>query len=337
MQDIRIDVPRLLKEEFVFPFKETLDSQKDASSTVTLDFTKLSFSYPFGMLLLASQIRDFADYRRARDTKTKADSISETNPVCSYLGHIGFFQHIGLRTVGNAPGQAGGSTNYMPITELTRQELDADAALLNKSLGEAVARRSAKLAPVLTQSYKPQFNEPVAYCFREIIRNVFEHATVDKCVLCAQRWRNGIVEIGIIDRGRGIRRSLEEKYSFGSDYEALEKAVAPGVTRASGNDPGPWGNTGYGLHVLSEICRETGEFVLASGSSALLIANRQNNEWDKLFEGTAIKLRMNKPKKDFGEMMREIIDAGEKVAGSSGEVPKASKSSRTTSSADIPF
>ena len=145
------------------------------------------------------------------------------------------------------------------------------------------------------------------------------------------------MEIGIIDRGRGIRKSLEEKYSFTSEYDALQHAIKPGVTRTSGTDPGRWGNTGYGLYVLSELCRQTGEFLLASGVSALCIRDGKQNQRAESFIGTAVKLRMTKPQRDVAEMISEIITKGEQLAGASNGVARASKSSRMFSSSDIPF
>ncbi len=111
-----------------------------------------------------------------------------------------------------------------------------------KSLGSVIHEECERLAKMLTRSAQMKVNAPLAYCLREVIRNVFEHAETDRCAFCAQRWPDGTVELAVIDQGRGIRHSLEKKMQLESDEEALSAAMRPGVSSKLSNDPNdPWG------------------------------------------------------------------------------------------------
>lgn len=320
MLDYRLTVPAMLTEDMVFPFQTTLDAHKDVPSSVILDLSELSFSYPFGMLLLASQIQDFVSYRKAQDTVTKAVAPLDKNEVCSYLAHIGFFQYIGL-DVGKAPDEARGSGTYMPIVPV-------DCGLFARKArpGRLIEKRASRLAELVTHTRGSEIDRTLKFSFCETIRNVFEHAKTDECVVCAQRWGQDL-EIAIIDRGRGIRKSFEEGgHFFDSGYEAIEYAIKPGTTRTSGEDLGFHGNVGFGLYVLAELCRKMGKFVLSSESSSLVIVDGQVSEWRVPFDGTAVKLRMTIPSTGFDSMVKDIMAAGERKAGILPGPPRASTS-----------
>jgi hypothetical protein len=115
--------------------------------------------------------------------------------------------------------------------------------------------------------------ELLAYCFTEIIRNVFEHADVDGCIIMGQKYASHVVEIAVLDVGRGIYASLREGYPNLERARALMRAVEPGIslTRSvarKGSDL----NAGFGLYVLSELGRRHGEFKLWSGDYLLTVS-----------------------------------------------------------------
>ena len=92
----------------------------------------------------------------------------------------------------------------------------------------------------------------LSYCFREVIRNVFEHANCGECSVMAQSWSNNIAEVAIIDRGVGIKKSLSSTYNIVTHVDALKLAVKPGISSGSVlSTGGKWGNEGYGLYILS--------------------------------------------------------------------------------------
>ena len=217
----------------------------------------------------------------------------------------------------------------MPVTTLTRAELDKRVAETGKQLGDVIQQECEHLARVVTQSNQLKATAPVAYCLREVVRNVFEHAETDRCVLCAQKCEDGAIEWAVLDQGRGIRRSLEEQFQFTGDAEALRNALHPGVSRSLSTDPGnPWGNSGFGLYVLSELGRELGVFRVVSGQAALRLTGSETHEESAALCGTAIQLRLRRPKGvNLANYIEAIIARGESVSAS-GASSRASKSTR---------
>ena len=172
------------------------------------------------------------------------------------------------------------------------------------------------------------------YCFREIIRNSFEHAGVNKCFVMAQRWYDGDAEITIADRGMGIYDSLKQKHAVTSPENALKLALMPGITsggdRATGSE---WDNSGFGLYVTSEIGKRFGNFSILSSNKLLLNAGQNNPTKDVPLHGTIVKLKVNTNDGDyFPNILKQIIGEGEKIAlNISGSIKTASKMSRSFS------
>lgn len=288
--------------------------QRLNAEAVVFDFEQLAAAEPFGMLFAGAALRSFFKQRQGKGIG--ADGVRGGDPAHEYLAHLGFFQWLGL-PVGKAPGAAAGGSNWMPITVLTRTDFEKRMRETLRPLGYVVQVESERLARLVTQKNEMKTNAPLAYCFREVIRNVFEHAETDRCVVCAQKWSDGRVELAIVDADRGIRRSLEEKHSISSDADALEKAMRPGISRNLSNDPDdPWGNSGFGLYVLSELGKAFGAFRVASGDAVLAIERDGTAVERTLLGGTAIQLRLKPPKGiNFAEFIESIVTRGEEAAG----------------------
>lgn len=173
----------------------------------------------------------------------------------------------------------------------------------------------------------------MSYCFREVIRNSFEHAEVDDCIVMAQRWGDGNAEISIADRGIGIYSSLKSKHTVTSAKAAITLSLLPGITsgadRACGSE---WDNSGFGLYIISELGKRYGEFAMLS-SEKLVTVNNETLAFRSIPTiGTIVKLKINTSDGDcFPNILNEIVAAGEKSAiGIVNSVKKASKMSKTT-------
>lgn len=249
-------------------------------------------------------------------------------PAHEYLAHVGFFQWLGI-SVGKVPGSLTGGATWLPVTTLARAELDQRITETGKPLGSVIQQECERLARLVTQSNQFKVTAPLAYCLREVIRNVFEHAETDRCVFCAQKCFDGSIELAVIDQGRGIRRSLEERLQFASDEEALRVALRPGVSRNPSKDTeNPWGNSGFGLFVLSEIGRELGTFRVVSGQAGLHLSGNETCAETAAFGGTAIQLRFLRPKgANLANYIESIIARGEGVSNY-GAAARASRSTR---------
>jgi hypothetical protein len=91
-----------------------------SSDEYVLDFSQLGHTEPFGMLLAAATINEFAEERHA--------VVSGINfERCGYQSHMGFFRAIGVEQA-TASGDAAGGVNYLPLTSLNVAGLQQEAA-----------------------------------------------------------------------------------------------------------------------------------------------------------------------------------------------------------------
>ncbi len=328
-----LDLPACLDESSAFQFLAKLRytlPEAQCAQAFFIDFAPVRFAEPFGALLIGSGLTrflcDLPDYIRLSN-----GGIDLSKPAHSYLAHVGFFDLFGLPT-GKALGQAPGGTNYLPITEMERSDLEGESVRKGRLLAEVVQQHAEKFAVVLTQKHSLKTNRPIAYCLREIIRNVFEHAATDLCLVAAQRWNDETVEMAILDEGRGIRASLAERHVFEDDLSALEAALRAGVSRAAiGAEDEFWANSGFGLYVLSELGRRLGSFTLCSGRAVVRTGGEGGSGLLPCdFAGTAVKLRLKRPKgENLENMIQAIIREGESATGGDPETaPRASRSTR---------
>lgn len=297
-----------------------------SAPTATVDFAPLRSIEPFGLLYAGAALRSFFREREYRGIN--AQGVRAGEPAHEYLAHVGFFQWLGIG-VGNPPGSVAGGSTWIPVTTLTRGELEQRIAETGKQLGSVIHQECERLARLVAQSNQLKVTAPIAYCLREVIRNVFEHGETDRCVLCAQKCADESLELAVIDQGRGIRRSLEERLQFATDSEALRNAILPGVSRCPSTDPeDPWGNSGFGLFVLSELGGEFGAFRVVSGQAALHITGGDIREESAALLGTAIQLRLRRSKGlNLANYIDSIVTRGESRLDGHA-VSSASKKSR---------
>jgi hypothetical protein len=295
---------------------------------LAIDFSKLEYSRPTGMLVVGSVIRQLVSQRKASGLPTVATSVSKSVPAHTYLEHLGFFDFIGLpnrKKIGAAKGNA----RYIPIRRIQREQFETKGHD-SKNVRDEILEYSKELSIVLAGVYDDYETQRVfSYAFKEIIRNVFEHSAANSCFVTGQRWEDGLVEVAVIDEGRGILKSLAESYSIANDSAALQLAIKPGVSRTFGAKHNEHGNSGFGLYVLSEVGRNFGRFVLGSGSAALRLGSDKPMKMDAVaFNGTFVGLRLDTPPKNFSAVLDEIVAAGEAETGTRGVSLKASASSK---------
>jgi anti-sigma regulatory factor (Ser/Thr protein kinase) len=310
---MRLTLPARLDDSGVAEFLVRLQGTADTREKLQLDFGTIEFAHPFGTLIAAEAIRRVVAFRRREGLETGCLAIGVTAPpyarACSYLGHVGFFKHMGWEA-GNAPGEAPGSSTYLPITVV--KSIDFGVAVPTKDLAGAVRQKSLGLAALV--SAEEDTRDLLAYCFTEVIRNVFEHAGVSRCTVMAQKYAGRFVEIAIIDTGIGIASSLREAFPGVSPESALELAVKPGISRTISLGPqGNGVNAGFGLYVLSELGRQHGEFAIWSGGQFLTISQSEMLISRPSVTGTSVKIKVDtKDAEFFSNWLYSIVQAGEK-------------------------
>lgn len=303
----------------------------DDSPRAEIDFSQLNFSYPLAMLMLAGALRKFAQQRGQRGYSTAVSGLSASIPAHTYLEHLGFFDFIHLP--GHTKlGVAQGNSNYMPIRRIARADFHVKLGE-NKKLHDALIEEADVLALVLAGDHLQQHEvrRSLAYSIKEIVRNVFEHSGKSECYVAGQRWGDGRVEIVIMDEGVGILKTISESFAVGSDQQALEYAIKPGVSRLSGSPAAleASDNAGLGLFVLSEIGKRFGKFALGSGTAALRQEQHKGITLDATnFPGTFVGIHLNARPTNFRVVLDEIVEQGESNAAREGLPIKRSGSSK---------
>lgn len=288
-----IVVPPLNDCETVISFCDSLDTI-EYSETYIFDFSRIGFTTPFCMLYASIKIRNFIDKRSTKTNKFAAIGHRDD----SYPAYMGFYHSMNL-SVGLGVGQAPGSSTHIPIKKLVRADIEKEAADKNIHTGQVVEGIANQIAKTLTQKSGGDVVESLTFSTREIIRNFIEHSEADYALVCGQYWpTKHIVEVAIIDNGRGIKEALSdnERHEYDSDREAIHIAIMPGVSgnRMAGKDTNDyWQNSGFGLYMTSRICRQGGEFYIYSKSAGLKLALNSKMDLKCNVDGVGIRMIMD--------------------------------------------
>lgn len=260
----------------------------DHAEAFEFDFGPARWFPPFSMVLLAMHLRRFREEHPLSECSVKNFENH------GYAAHMGFFKAFGLDH-GNAPGEAPGSSTYVPIQSVSRSTLTQQASERHQELGATIEEKAAGLSSILTQTTSGVLHDTLTYSIREILRNVFEHSGAQEVFVCAQHWpTRHEVEVGIVDAGKGVRAGLGENpdFDFETDRESLHAALMPGVSGNifAGKGSDPWMNTGYGLYMTNRICRAGGSFFICSGRAGLWLEGRHKVDVPSDIVGTAVRL-----------------------------------------------
>lgn len=218
----------------------------------------------------------------------------------TYAGHMGFFKAFGL-DFGRSPGEAQGSRNYIPLTYFDTEALRYEAEIKGRDVGDEVEAQSRRMSETLAGTNDGDVFETLSYSIREIMRNVVEHAHVERFSICAQYWpTKGRAEVAILDRGIGLQQSLRPNPHIDatSDKKAINYALMPAVSGKAFKGAkrlakrGHWTNSGFGLYMTSRICREGGNFFVATGDTGMLLTSGKDGKryWPTSLTGTAVRM-----------------------------------------------
>ncbi len=288
---------------------------------------KMNWVRPFGMLFTICSIKQF---RRKFHDLNCCMYFDQTKKGVSYAAQMGFFKSISeMLPLGKEPGEATGNENYVPVTELDFAEM-CKTSISNGNMihpEDLLEEKSSELATVLSRGNK-EVHDIFTYLIREMLRNIDEHSGTRKCLICGQYWSDETAEIAIIDEGQGIlnslrRNSIHRNY-IETDEDALKWAIKAGISCTFRPDKnggialsGLWENSGFGLYMAREICRNlNGTFTIVSGNQYLSIfSNGHINIGDTYIQGTAIRMYIST--RNLGEsknLIQEIAAQGEEQA-----------------------
>jgi hypothetical protein len=178
MTNKKIIVPSRLTFQSSINFVKNLRAL-EPHKEFNFDFSNLVTIDPFSLLLVSSEIQ------RCRSRLKESNFIATNFEHCSYSAHMGFFQAFGMN-YGKRPGEAKGSSTYIPINIYNTQEIKQDARDLMINPAELLESKAKEISNVLTRSESGNLNEVLTYCIREIFRNVIEHSHSEQFGFCAQ-------------------------------------------------------------------------------------------------------------------------------------------------------
>lgn len=259
-----------------------------------INFSRTRTLTPFGMLLAAAELD------RLRRSNNGAQISVGNYGHMGYGAHMGFFQAFGT-SIGKAPGEALGSKNYLPITIFRTDALIRSAAISGREVGDEIESECKRMAETLIGQGEGDVFDAFAYSMREIMRNVIEHARADSVHICSQYWpTKGRAEVAILDCGIGLRDSIKSNphIDASDDRKAIHYALMPAVSgKAFKGAPAQrgarqWKNSGFGLYMTSRLCRNGGNFFIASGEKGVLLTAGTGGKrvFDTSFSGTAIRM-----------------------------------------------
>ncbi len=319
---MKIEIP-ILSTSNALTFSRSLHSY-DHDDKYFFDVSKINNYEPLPMLLTAAAIRQFCEQRDLAPWDIQL--LYSENKNYDYACHMGFFQAAGFPQ-GKAPGEAPGSSSYIPLTKLNIKEMQQEAIKNGEYIeqGDLIERKSDELAMVLAQGNR-ELQKMFRYLIREAIRNVPEHAGTNDVWICGQYWHNrDKAEIAILDEGIGVYESLKKNHIHDAyittNEEALRWAIKPGVSVAFNPAKGQrsddvWANSGYGLYMISEICKATGGwFTFVSGEDCLRAYTNDTRLYGAHFKGTALGIRI-KPSnvRSYQSLIDAIKTSGEDTA-----------------------
>jgi anti-sigma regulatory factor (Ser/Thr protein kinase) len=192
-------------------------------------------------------------------------------------------------------------STHIPITIINIDELKQEAIEKNKHVGDILEEYANKFAKLITDLDEGSLVDTLTYCFREITRNVVEHANAKNLVFCAQYWPYlGKAEIVVLDKGKGILESLNENASLPdltNHKEALNFALLPSISskvqygRKSKSSDDFWQNTGFGLYMTHRIASLGGDFFISSGDHGLRWQTEEKTDYEvNHLSGTILRI-----------------------------------------------
>jgi anti-sigma regulatory factor (Ser/Thr protein kinase) len=235
-----------------------------AQETVSIDLRQSAFIDPYGMVGLL-EIGEFLKRGGARRALRLPDE-----EVLSYLERMDFFRFAGEYfefASGQPPMQARfpRSPDSDVLLEITSIAKSDD---IHYIVGKVKDRAHAILEKHL--HYDERGINGFIVALSEVCQNVIEHSE-NRGFVGIQKyyWKTiekNVVKIAVMDIGVGFRKSLSERFSFRSDFEAIGKGLLHGASRYS--DKG----RGHGLSALRRFVNEwNGRLSVRSGTAKLSI------------------------------------------------------------------
>lgn len=153
---------------------------------MVFDFSKMSNFDPLPMLMMGAMMRSYR--KQFPEIPFSITGINTAGK--SYAGTMGFFKYVSTSLgIGKMPGEAQGSSNYIPSTPIVVDELQkAEYEQGNyMAIGDLIEKEAGRLARIVDRGNK-ELHRLLTFLIREILRNTPEHADTNTMWVCGQYW-----------------------------------------------------------------------------------------------------------------------------------------------------
>jgi anti-sigma regulatory factor (Ser/Thr protein kinase) len=266
---------KVIHFERIFSYREYLQflrdiEEFDAPANIELDLRRISFAHATGLAPVVATIRHLTNLGWSFDVVLPQDDF-----IADYFTKAGWVAGI----TGAPPPRFGRGKSYLPLS--TYRSHDE----LNPLVTEMIDHLAS------TTPFEAGVIDAIAWSLNEIADNVLLHAGPDTTgwVQMVDQPKKSLIELVIVDSGRGITSSLRQAFpDLEDDREALMKAVEKGVTR----DPNV--GQGNGLAGTVRIANAAGGWAnLHSGRGQLrLMPDKTYCEMAPFHQGTLVEVTL---------------------------------------------
>jgi len=171
-----------------------------------------------------------------------------------YLQRMGLFKLLNIKAdiniIEHEP-----AGRFIPLTRITNSQE------LTKFITEII--------PLL--HVDPEQVDSIKYVVSELVRNVLEHSESEQgAIVSAQYYKkSNTIRIGIVDRGVGIKKTINNAYPTKTHLEAIKLALTPGITGTTQKIGGTEYNAGAGLFFIKSIAQVNREFFMIYSGNAM--------------------------------------------------------------------
>jgi anti-sigma regulatory factor (Ser/Thr protein kinase) len=166
------------------------------------------------------------------------------------------------------------------------------AAVTDTSSVQVIVRQVCEMALRYVPDSR-EFVPAMEWVVNELVDNITTHAfSMSGGMVCAQYFPNGRrITVGIADRGLGIKDSLAESHSTGSDFEAIKLATKRGITRSK--DVGQGNGLAGSVQIVGLNSGELHIFSGVGGFGLTPDGERSFGTLARRMDGTLIRLVLN--------------------------------------------
>lgn len=289
MSTMQVPLPTAFELSAVLRFISDLPSIEDADEFhIRCDDVKMAT--PFGMLLIGASLRRWREVDRKRGGQKQFRLIGVSTD--DYMNYMGFWTSISDKENST---ERKVRKSHVPISRMRVADVLAESRRRSMPPSNIMSNLSAELAELLLQEGESTLNETIAYSIQELLRNAVDHSESESLWYCAQFWPSkDIVELAILDEGRGILNSLLENETLApkSESEAIQLSLKQGVSRINFDKIKDSENSGVGLFVLCELAKQSGSLFVLSNGTGILLEDGGSTEYLTTSKGVAVRLRI---------------------------------------------